>query len=623
MTANGRSHEVRSSSSGIAGRVPVRALLFSIAALLIPLVLPRVAPDSWTTAQPLFWLAALIPPFLLSYYRGWVGAALAFAIAMAVLSLWNGVVAILGGTVADDPLFLYVGSAYIVVTLAAGWVTELLHQARRDALRTVSDLFLSVSDGGVVTWASESCTRVLGIPTESITGRPFESLVHTLDAPAARAMLAADTESGLSSRRELRFVARQGGLRTIEVFREDRLGPRGRTGIELRGRDITELKLVEQQTRRAAQMEMLGRITSGIAPDFNNIVTTIQGHAAVLAHELRGTPQWSGIQQIQVAGDRLSALIHQLLAYTRMQPLNPVTVDLQATLRGMLPAVRTTLGESINVSVSVDERTPHVHIDVDELRNTLLTLAGRARRVMPDGGSLAVQLAPAELTPDRSRSFPYPVQAGQYAMLAISDSGPRPDPEALETIFQPFAAESATGLELASVYGFVKQSGGYIWAEAGEERGTHFTIYLPVAAQDAVEIEAARHEPPATRIMVVEDDVAVRSLVRVLLLRRGYSVLEASDGQDAFEVISRLDQPIDLLITDIMMPRMRGDALVEMVRSHQPDVRVLLMSGYGADPEVAGDATKGQFLHKPFSPDELLRAVHSTLVQGSPRITLN
>src|SRR5690606_21934512 len=153
---------------------------------------------------------------------------------------------------------------------------------------------------------------------ESIIGRPFESLVHTLDAPAARAMLAADTETGLSSRRELRFVARQGGLRTIEVFREDRLGPRGRTGIELRGRDITELKLVEQLTRHAAQKKLMGRITSGIATDFNNVVTTIQRHAAVLAHELRGTPQWSGFQQLQVGGDRLSALIHPLLAYTRM-----------------------------------------------------------------------------------------------------------------------------------------------------------------------------------------------------------------------------------------------------------------------------------------------------------------
>lgn len=622
MTASLRAHVVRDSSAGGAGAVPVRALLFSIAALLIPLVLPRITPESWTTGQPLLWLAALIPPFLLSYYKGWVGAALAFAIGMAVLSLWNGTVSVLGGTAPDDPLFLYLGSAYIVVTLAAGWVTELLHQARRDALRSASDLVLSISDGGVVTWASESCGRVLGIATESLTGQRFDALVHTQDAPAARAMLAPDTESGLSSRRELRFPLPKGGVRTIELFREDRIAAHGRSRTELRGRDITELKLVEQQTRRAAQMEMLGRITSGIAPDFNNIVTTIQGHAAVLAHELRDTPQWNGINEIQVAGDRLTALIHQLLAYTRMQHLNPLTVNLQATMQALLPALRGTLGESIHVHVSIDDRTPHVHVDSAELRSALLTLASRARSAMPDGGNLTVQVAPAELTPDRSRSFPYPVQAGQYAMLAISDSGPRLGADVLEHIFQPFTGEEATGLELASVYGFVKQSGGYIWADAGRQAGTLFTIYLPVAAQDAVEIEAARHEPPATRIMVVEDDVAVRSLVRVLLLRRGYSVLEASDGQDAFEVISRLDQPLDLLITDIVMPRVRGDALVEMVRSHQPDVRVLLMSGYGADPDIASRAARAQFLHKPFSPDELLRAVHSTLVNGSG-LTLN
>ena len=610
-------------SRSAGGVVPIRALLFSIAALLIPLVLPRIAPDAWAMHQPLLWLAALIPPFLLSYYKGWVGAALAFAIGMAVLSLWNGTVAALGGVIPDDPLYLYLGAAYVVVTLAAGWVTELLHRARRDALRHAGDLVFAINDSGVVTWASESSAHVLGTPVEALQGRSLDSLVHPLDAPAARALLSADTEPGLSSRRELRMPDAQGGVHTIELFREDRMGRRGRRHVELRGRDITELKLVEEQTRRAAQMEMLARITSGIAPDFNNIVTTIQGNAAVLAHELRDTPQRGSVSEIQVAGDRLTALIHQLLAYSRMQHLNPVTVDLRATLERLGPALRSTVGERIRVHVAIDERTPNVHVDAGELRSALLTLASRARGVMPNGGNLTIQLSSAELTPDRSRRFPYPVQAGQYAMLAISDSGPRLDTEALEHIFQPFTSEEATGLELASVYGFVKQSGGYIWADAGGSAGTLFTIYLPVAAHDAVELEAARHEPPATRILVVEDDVAVRSLVRVLLLRRGYSVLEASDGQDACDVISRLDQPLDLLITDIMMPRMRGDALAELIRTQQPELRVLLMSGYVADPPVAGQERRVQFLHKPFSPDELLRAVHSTLVNGGQRITLN
>src|SRR5690606_35192842 len=159
-----------------------------------------------------------------------------------------------------------------------------------------------------------------------------------------------------------------------------------------------------------------------------------------------------------VAGDRLTALIHQLLAYSRMQHLNPVTVDLKTTLDRLLPALRSTLGERIRVHVSIDERTPNVHVDAGELRSALLTLASRARGVMPNGGTLTIQLSAAELTPDRSRSFPYPVQAGQYAMLAISDSGARLEPEEIEHIFQPFTSEEATGLELASVYGFVKQS---------------------------------------------------------------------------------------------------------------------------------------------------------------------
>jgi len=522
----------------------------------------------------------------------------------------------------DDPAFAALGSALIVVTLGAVWATEVLRRARRDALHGAGDLVLSVNRRGVITWASESCGRVLGTSAESLVGRRVEDVVHPLDAPAARALLSPDTESGLASRRELR-VPGERGERTIEFLREARSDSHRARTIELRGRDTTELKLVEQQTRRAAQMEMLGRITSGIAPDFNNIVTTIQGHAAVLAHELRATPQHESIQEIQVAGERLAALIHQLLAYTRMQHLSPVTVDLQTTMAALLPALRGTLGESIHVNVSIDDRTPHVHVDAGELRNALLILANRARSVMPDGGRLAIELAPTELTPDRSRTFPYPVQAGQYAMLSIADAGSRPDSDTLAHIFQPFTDERTTGLELASVYGFVKQSGGYIWADPGEQAGTLFTIYLPVAAQDAVELEAARHEPPATRIMVVEDDVAVRSLVRVLLLRRGYSVLEASDGQDAFDVIERLDQPLDLLITDIMMPRMRGDALAKLMRTRQPDVRVLMMSGYAADPDVAGELAPAPFLHKPFSPDELLRAVHSTLVSGSERFTIN
>ncbi len=621
MSMNVPAPEAHDASTRGTGSVPVRALLLSVAALMIALLLPRTAAGSAMT-QPMVWLAALIPPFLLSWYRGWVGAALTFAIGMAALSLSNGAVSMARGTMPDDPLIMYLGSAFILVTLGAGWVTEMLHRTRRDALRGAGDLVLSVSWRGVITFASESCGRVLGTTPESLVGQRVEDLVHPLDAPAARTLLSSDTESGLASRRELRVPGERGD-RTIELLREERIGPRSTRTIELRGRDITELKLVEQQTRRAAQMEMLGRITSGIAPDFNNIVTTIQGHAAVLAHELHGTPQQEGIQEIQVAGDRLTALIHQLLSYTRMQHLNPVTVDLQTTMTALLPALRGTLGESIHVNVTIDDRTPHAHVDASELRSALLTLANRARSAMPDGGSLTIRLAPAELTPDRSRTFPYPVQAGQYAMLSVSDVGPRPDADTLAHIFQPFTDERTTGLELAGVYGFVKQSGGYIWAEPGDHAGTCFTIYLPVAAQDAVEMEAARHEPPATRIMVVEDDVAVRSLVRVLLLRRGYSVLEASDGQDAFDVIERLDQPIDLLITDIVMPRMRGDALANLIRTHQPGVRVLMMSGYVADPDVAAELTPAPFLHKPFSPDELLRAVHSTLVSGGERFTLN
>src|SRR5690606_2465612 len=224
MSTNVSAPEAQDSCARGTRSVPVRALLLSDAALVIALMLPRTAAGSAMT-QPMVWLAALIPPFLLSWYRGWVGAALAFAIGMAALSLSNGAVSMARGTMPDDPLFMYLGSAFILVTLAAGWVTEMLHRTRRDALRGAGDLVLTVSCRGVITFASESCGRVFGTTAESLVGQRVEDLVHPLDAPAARALLSSDTEAGLASRRELR-VPGERGERTIELLREERIGPR-------------------------------------------------------------------------------------------------------------------------------------------------------------------------------------------------------------------------------------------------------------------------------------------------------------------------------------------------------------------------------------------------------------
>jgi PAS domain S-box-containing protein len=598
--------------------VPLHAVAISVAALLVPLFAERFAAEGLALYQPLVWLTCLIPPFLLSYYRGWQGATLAFAIGMAVLSLWNGLTAGLGRSTGTDSLHFVYGFTYVTITLAAGWVTELLHRSREQAQARSIDLVLRLDRSGVVTAVSESSERILGLTAQQVMGRRLHAMVHPDDQRLLPGLLAPDGAIGLRSRREVRVGNAAEGWRTLELMRDEH--PRA---VQLRGRDVTELKQVEEQTRRAAHMEMLSRITAGLAHDFNNSFTAIQGHAAMLRNDLQEPHLREGIDEIQRASDRVGALVSQLLAYTRQQVLSPRAVELDELVRSQLPALRHILGERIRLHASFGGRRLHGRVDPVQLRNALITLASRARRVMPEGGEVVIQTDVAELTTAHSHSFNYPVQLGRYVVLAITDSGPLLELAARERIFEPFAgAPGDSGLALPSVYGFVKQSGGYIWAEAERERGTTFRIYLPLAEaprQAPAEARTASAQLTGARVLVVEDDVAVRSLVRVLLLRRGYSVLEACDGQEAWDVLTALDQPIDLLITDLIMPRMRGEALAANVLERQPDLRVLFMSGFV--PEAAAPAVRnGQrppFLHKPFSPDELLHAVNSALLTGA------
>ena len=390
--------------------------------------------------------------------------------------------------------------------------------------------------------------------------------------------------------------------------------------------DISERHLLEQQLRQSQKMEAVGRLAGGVAHDFNNLLMVIKGHTELLLNVLPSEEKYSRkIEQIDRAADRASTLTRQLLAFSRLQVLQPQVINLNAVVDEMGKLLPRLIGEDIELVIRGSEDLGAIRADASQMEQVIMNLAVNARDAMPDGGRLLIETSNAELDSNYNAVHPV-VRQGRYILLAVSDTGTGMTAETQARIFEPFFTTKpqgkGTGLGLSTVYGVVKQSGGFIWVYSEVGRGTSFKIYLPRVDQPVERVGAVRVLSEAPRgtetILLAEDEQDVRAVAREFLESGGYTVLEARDGADALKRVEKYDGAIHMLVTDMVMPGMTGQELTAKLLKNRPEIRVLYMSGYSE--RAATDSTRGdsslRLLAKPFSRWALLRAVHEILKQS-------
>ena len=395
--------------------------------------------------------------------------------------------------------------------------------------------------------------------------------------------------------------------------------------FEVFAEDVTERRTLERQLRMAQKMEAIGRLSGGIAHDFNNLLGVIIGYSGVLKKSLdKGQSTYEFATEIEKAGQRAASLTRQLLAFSRQQLLTPSVLSLNSLVADMEKMLPRLLGEDINVSLSLDPELGNVKADQSQIEQVIMNLAVNARDAMPSGGKLQIQTANIEFDQAYTRDHPGS-KIGSYVMLAIADSGTGMSAETIAHIFEPFFTTKkvgeGTGLGLATVYGVVKQSNGYIWVDSAPDRGSTFQIYLPRhvdAERDSfAKPEAESREKPqgSEMILLVEDADPLRKLAQAFLESNGFRVLSAPSGEAALEIAAHHSGNFDLLLTDVVMPGMNGRVLAEQLSIRQPGLKVLFMSGY-TDSFIAGHGVLQEgtnLLHKPFTEEILISNVRGVL----------
>src|SRR5213080_4495423 len=392
----------------------------------------------------------------------------------------------------------------------------------------------------------------------------------------------------------------------------------GRRAEQVVINDVTERKRLEEQFRQAQKMEAVGRLAAGVAHDFNNLLTAILGTTDLMLEDLPpGDPDREGLLDIRSASERAAVLTRQLLTFSRQQVVSPQVLRLNDLILELEKLLRRLLGEDVAIRVAVAPDCGGVKADPGQLEQVIVNLAVNARDAMPNGGRLTLETKNVDLDAD------YPtdrvtIPAGRYVMLAVTDTGTGMDAQTKARIFEPFFTTKpvgkGTGLGLATVYGIVKQFGGYIWVDSEPQGGTTFRIYLPevqeAAPQPGAAVASVAGDGSET-VLLVEDEAMVRTLARKALEAHGYRVLEAGAAPAALELSERHVGPINLLLTDVVMPGMSGRELAHRLLQGRGTLRVLFMSGYTDDAVLRhGVLEEGMaYLQKPFTPDKLARKV--------------
>jgi PAS domain S-box-containing protein len=497
----------------------------------------------------------------------------------------------------------------------------------RSLIENASDIITILGAGGQIRYESPSVERLLGYQPEELINKNILEFVHPDDLPKVIPIFTEGFRNPDTTRSvEFRFRHKDESWCVLEAICKALVDDSGVAGLVVNSRDISERRQLEEQLRQSQKMEAVGRLAGGVAHDFNNLLTAISGYSELMLRRLRhGDPLRHNAEEINKAGTRAASLTSQLLAFSRKQVMQPKVLDLNMIVADMDKMLRRLIGENIELVTILDPQLWSVKADPGQIQQVILNLAVNARDAMPEVGRLTVETSNVELDEENARWQHVGVRPGRYAMLAVNDTGVGMDSQTRERVFEPFFTTKevgkGTGLGLSTVYGIIKQSGGYIWVFSEPEKGTTFKIYLPCIEEGA---DAAAPQASATEemphgmetVLLVEDEPLVRSLAARVLREQGYTVLEAANGEDALRVAhEHAAQEIHLLLTDVVMPRMSGREVAEHLVRIRPRMLVLYTSGYTENSIVHhGVMDDGvAFLQKPFKPDALARKVREVL----------
>ena len=465
---------------------------------------------------------------------------------------------------------------------------------------------------------------------------PEDLLRHNLDEiyadPAERRELIARFEpAGKAHRQEVLWKRKDGTPIWLELDARAVRNADGTTRyFEGFVHDVSERKKSEEEKRRlqeqlvqAQKMEAVGQLAGGIAHDFNNLLTAITGYSELLLGELPPEDlRRSHAEEIRKAGERAASLTQQLLAFSRRQVLEPKVLDVNVVVSDIERMLRRLIGEHIELKTRKTPDVWKVKADPGQIEQAILNLVLNARDAMPSGGTLAIETSNAELDQEFARSH-VPTQPGSYVMVAVSDTGVGISDDVKARLFEPFFTTKergkGTGLGLSTTYGIIKQSGGYLWCDSEVGRGTTFQVLLPRVEEPVSEVVERKTSPPIhpgdETVLLVEDEPEVRSLVQRILKTQGYTVVTAANPDEALAVAREFRGPIQLMVTDVVMPGMSGLQLAERLNPTRPDMKVLFVSGYTNDAighqGVLDPGTA--FLQKPFTPNALARKVREVL----------
>jgi PAS domain S-box-containing protein len=386
--------------------------------------------------------------------------------------------------------------------------------------------------------------------------------------------------------------------------------------------DVTRRKQLEAQLLQSQKMEAVGMLAGGIAHDFNNLLTIIGGYSQLLLASLPATDRnRSAVEQILKASERAAGLTRQLLAFSRRQVMQPKVLDLNLLVGSLAVMLRRLIGEDVDLRLELARDLGQVSVDAGQIEQVIMNLAVNSRDAMPKGGTLTIQTANIDLDENYTATHTR-VKAGSYVMLAVIDTGSGMDEQTRSRLFEPFFTTKqqgrGTGLGLSIVFGIVRQTGGNVEVASEPGVGTSVKVYLPRASQaltPEADLPVEQTERGSETILLVEDEEMVRKLVSETLEQEGYKILQASGPEQAWKICREYDGRIDLMITDVVMPKESGRALAARMAEVRPDMKVLYMSGY-TDTEIlgrGGDETPIQFLQKPFTPGALASKVRNVL----------
>ena len=534
-------------------------------------------------------------------------------------------------TLLDDGRIVVILSDITERKRAEGALRE-SEEKHRTIIGNIEDGYFEVDIAGNFTFFNDSLCRMLGYSKDEMIGMNSRRFT---DQENARKLYQAfnkvyrtgEPTKGFSCEVITKDGTKLFGEVSVSLIKDSKGQPTGFRGI---ARDITERKRAEEEKatlqeelRQSQKMEAIGALAGGIAHDFNNLLTVITGNCQLSLLELKeGDPPRGNIEEIKAAADRATSLTRQLLAFSRRQVLDMRVLDLNTIIRDLEKMLRRVIGEDIELVTFLADDLGTVKTDPGWIEQVIMNLAVNARDAMPSGGKLIIETINAELDESYSRGH-VAVKPGRYVKLCVNDTGVGMAPEVREHLFEPFFTTKekgkGTGLGLSTVYGIVKQSGGNIWVYSEPGLGTTFNIYLPRVDEP---LEETRKKPTRGEllrgdetILVVEDEEDVRRLAVRILERQGYTVLEASCGNDALMLCKEYKEPIHMILTDVVMPEMSGRKLAEQLIPLHPKIKVLYMSGYTDNAIVHHGIPKDgvNYIQKPFTIDGLTRKMREIL----------